>query len=72
MSKITSLKKPINSDAVLAFAEGALAAKTVTLRQEPARDPQVGFVIFVPVYTGGDVPLTLDDRLEDRLQLPQR
>ena len=32
MSKITSLKKPINSDAVLAFAEGAQAAKTVTAR----------------------------------------
>jgi hypothetical protein len=29
MSKITSLKKPINSDAVLAFAEGAQNAKTV-------------------------------------------
>jgi hypothetical protein len=32
MSKITSLKKPINSDAVLAFAEGAQAAKTATAR----------------------------------------
>ena len=32
MSKITSLKKPINSDAVLAFAEGAQAAQTVTAR----------------------------------------
>ena len=32
MSKITSLKKPINSDAVLAFAEGAQTAKTATAR----------------------------------------
>ena len=32
MSKITSLKKPINSDAALAFAEGAQAAKTATAR----------------------------------------
>lgn len=32
MSKITSLKKPINSDAALAFAEGAQTAKTATAR----------------------------------------
>ena len=32
MSKITSLKKPINSEAVLAFAEGAQKAKTVEVR----------------------------------------
>ena len=30
MSKITSLKKPINNDAVLAFAEGAQGASTAT------------------------------------------
>jgi hypothetical protein len=32
MSKITSLKKPINSNAVLAFAEGAQDAKKVEAR----------------------------------------
>jgi len=34
MSKITSLKKPISNDAVLAFAEGALASKTPTTKGE--------------------------------------
>lgn len=34
MSKITSLKKPINSDAVLAFAEGMQDAKTTTTREK--------------------------------------
>lgn len=32
MAKITSLKKPIRSDAVLAFAEGARGTKSVTGR----------------------------------------
>jgi hypothetical protein len=32
MSKITSLKKPISNDAVLAFAEGAQDAKADTAR----------------------------------------
>ena len=32
MSKITSLKKPISNEAVMAFAEGAQEAKTTTAR----------------------------------------
>jgi PAS domain S-box-containing protein len=38
------------------------ATGRVTLIQETEQPPQSGFLIYVPVYRGGDVPATLEER----------
>ena len=70
MSKITSLKKPISSDAVLAFAEGAQAAKKATARgtglsnSENAPKGQKSGLL-----PPGDVRLTANIREDPHLKL---
>ena len=70
MSKITSLKKPINSDAALAFAEGAQKAKTVEARgkglSKSENAPNGRKSGLLPP---GDVRLTANIREDQHLKL---
>ena len=71
MSKITSLKKPpINNDAVLAFAEGAQAAKTATAKgtglSKSENTPKSQKSSLLPP---GDVRLTANIREDLHLKL---
>ena len=42
----------------------ATTSGRVTLRQETEQNPQAGFLIYVPVYKGGAIPASLDERRE--------
>ncbi len=42
----------------------ATASGRVTLRQETGQNPQAGFLIYVPVYKGGGIPASPDERRE--------
>ena len=70
MSKITSLKKPISNDAVLAFAEGAQASTAATAMgtglsksENAAKGPKSGLL------PPGDVRLTANIREDLHLKL---
>ncbi len=41
----------------------ALSGK-VTLKQEILQDKQAGFLLYLPIYRGGDMPVTLEERRE--------
>lgn len=66
MNKITSLKKPINNDAVLAFAEGAKDAKTGTGLSKSENAPKGQKSGLLPP---GDVRLTANIRQDLHLKL---
>ena len=42
----------------------AAASGRVTLKQEIHQDKQAGFLLYLPVYRGGRVPATLEERRE--------
>ncbi len=58
--------EPTRWEAMRRAAETGEAAATrrVTLVQEITEEKQPGFLIYVPVYRGGAVPMTVEERLE--------
>ncbi len=58
--------EPMRREAMARARDTGLPALTgkVTLKQEIHQDKQAGFLLYLPVYRGGHVPATLEERRE--------